>query len=48
VIDAVNTLVIKAQVVFKNVVRLDAFVNKEQWSMIQMKEEYHTRFIAIL
>ncbi len=33
-IDATNVLVKDAQVIFKNIVRLDAFVNKEQWSVI--------------
>ncbi len=47
-IDATNTLIIEAQVVLKNIVGLDVFVNKEQWNTIRMKEEYHTKFVAIL
>ncbi len=38
VVDARNALVKEAHVAFKNIARLDAFVNKEQWSVIQMKE----------
>jgi hypothetical protein len=41
-LDVANALVKEAQFVFKNIVRLDAFVNKKQWSVIQMKEEYQT------
>jgi len=48
VVDATNMLVKKAQVAFKNIARVDAFVNKEQWNVIRMKEEYHARFAAIL
>jgi hypothetical protein len=44
----VNTLVKKAQIVFKNIVGLDAFINKEQWNIIWMKEEYHTKTTTIL
>jgi hypothetical protein len=47
-IDVTNALVKKAQVYLKNIVGLDAFINKEQWSIIRMKEEYHTRFVTIL
>jgi hypothetical protein len=47
-VDATNTLITEAQVDFKNISGLDAFVNKEQWSVIQMKEEYHARFVAIM
>jgi hypothetical protein len=35
-------------VALKNIAKLDAFVNKEQQSVIQMKEEYHVRFTTIL
>ncbi len=35
--DATNALVEEAQVALKNIVGLDAFVNKEQWSVIQIK-----------
>jgi hypothetical protein len=48
VVDAMNTLVKKAQVTSKNIARPDAFINKEQWNVIQMKEEYHAKFVAIL
>jgi hypothetical protein len=48
VIDVANTLVKEAQVALKNIIKLDAFVNKKQWNVIQMKEEYHTKFVAIL
>jgi len=47
-IDVTNALVKKAQVSFKNIVGQDAFINKEQWSIIRMKEEYHTKFVTIL
>jgi hypothetical protein len=47
-VDATNTLIKEIQVAFKNITRLDAFINKEQWSIIQMKEEYHARFAIIL
>lgn len=46
--DALNALVKEAHVVFKNTTRPNAFVNKKQWSMIWMKEEYHARFMTIL
>jgi len=36
------------QVAFKNKVEPNAFVNKEQWNVIQTKEEYHAKFITIL
>jgi hypothetical protein len=35
-------------VALKNIAGLDAFINKEQWSVIWMKEEYHAKFVAIL
>jgi ABC-type dipeptide/oligopeptide/nickel transport system ATPase subunit len=38
----------KAEVALKNIVGLDAFVNKEQWNVIWMKEEYHAKFATIL
>ncbi len=47
-VDATSTLVTEAQVAFNNIAGPDAFVNKEQWNVIRMKEEYHTRFVAIL
>jgi len=47
-VDVTNTSIKEAQVALKNIVKLDAFVNKEQWNVIQMKEEYHTKFVAIL
>ncbi len=31
----------------KNVARPDAFVNKEQWNVIQMKENYHAKVARI-
>jgi hypothetical protein len=33
-VNVANTLVKEAQIAFKNIVRSDAFVNKEQWSVI--------------
>jgi hypothetical protein len=45
-VNALNTLFKEAHV-FKNIVGLDAFVNKELWNMIWMKE-YHGKFITIL
>jgi hypothetical protein len=35
-------------VALKNIIGLDAFVNNEQWSIIEMKEKYHARFATIL
>jgi hypothetical protein len=35
-------------VALKNIVGPNAFVNKEQWNVIRMKEKYHARFITIL
>jgi hypothetical protein len=32
--DATNTLVKETQVALKNIAGLDAFINKEQWSVI--------------
>jgi hypothetical protein len=34
VVDAAHALVKEAQVAFKNIAGLNAFVNKEQWSII--------------
>jgi len=45
---AMNTLVKDAQVVLINIVGLDAIVKKKQWNIIQMKEEYHAKFVTIL
>jgi len=42
-VDVANALV-KEAYFLKNIVKLDAFVNKEQWSMIWMKEDYHAKF----
>jgi len=42
-VDVANALV-KEAYALKNIVRPDAFVNKEQWSMIWMKENYHAKF----
>lgn len=47
-VDATNALVKEAQVALKNVVGSNAFVNKEQWSVIWMKEEYHAKFAVIM
>jgi hypothetical protein len=47
-VDATNALVKEAQVVLKNIVGLNVFINKEQWSVIQMKEAYHNMFVGIL
>jgi hypothetical protein len=33
-VDATNALVKKAQFALKNIVGLDAFINKEQWNVI--------------
>jgi hypothetical protein len=42
-IDVANALVKKAHA-FKNIIGPNAFINKEQWSMIWMKEDYHAKF----
>jgi hypothetical protein len=42
-VDVANALVKEAHI-FKNIAGPDALVNKEQWSMIQMKEDYHAKF----
>jgi len=47
VVNATKTLVKEVQSFFKNIGKLDAFVNKKHWSVIQM-EEYHIKFAAIL
>jgi hypothetical protein len=47
-IDATNALVKDTQVAFKKIAGSNAFVNKEQWNVIWMKEEYHAMFVAIL
>jgi predicted transposase YbfD/YdcC len=46
-VDATNVLVKEVQVAFKNIAGLDAFVNKEHWNIIRMKEEYHDMFTTI-
>jgi len=48
VVDAENALVKETHVAFKNIVGLDAFVNKEQLSAIWMKEDYHAKFAMIM
>jgi hypothetical protein len=47
-VDATNVLVKETQVALKNIDGLNVFVNKEQWSVIKMKVEYHTKFATIL
>lgn len=42
-VDVANAFV-KETHALKNITRLDAFVNKEQWSMIWMKEYYLAKF----
>lgn len=34
IVDVVNTLVKEVQIAFKNIVGLDAFINKKQWSIL--------------
>jgi hypothetical protein len=46
VVNAANMLVKEAQTALKNIARMDAFVNKEQWSVIRMKEEFHVKFVT--
>ncbi len=46
VVDATNALVKEVQVTLKNIVGLD--VNKEQWGVIRMKEQYHAKFVKII
>jgi hypothetical protein len=41
-------LVMEAQVALKIIMRPYAFINKEQWNVIWMKEEYHAKFVTIL
>jgi hypothetical protein len=43
-----NALVKEAHVALKNIAKLDAFINKEQWNVIWMKEEYHAKFATLL
>jgi len=45
-VDGTNALVKEAQIALKNIVGLDAFINKEQWNVIQMKEGYHAKFVV--
>ncbi len=47
-VNITNALVKEAHVGFKPIIGPDAFVNKEQWSVIWMEEEYHAKFVAIL
>jgi hypothetical protein len=47
-VNAMNALVKDAHVAFKNIARPDAFINKEQWNVILMKEDYHAKFVVIL
>jgi hypothetical protein len=47
-VDATNALLKEAQVALKNIVGSNAFVNKEQWSVIWLKEEYHAKFVIIM
>jgi hypothetical protein len=47
-IDAPNTLVKKMWTTFKNITKPNAFVEKEQWSIVRMKEEFHAKFVTIL
>ncbi len=42
-VDVANALVKEAHA-FKNIVGPHAFVNKEQWYMTWMKEDYHAKF----
>jgi len=46
VVNAANMLVKEAQTALKNIAGMDAFVNKEQWSVICMKEEFHVKFVT--
>jgi hypothetical protein len=48
VVDVMNTLVKEAQVALNNIVGLDAFINKKNWNIIQMKKEYHTILVTIM
>jgi hypothetical protein len=47
-VNVVNTLGKEVQIAFKNIVGPDAFVNKEQWNIIRMKEEYHAKFTTVI
>jgi len=47
-VDATNALVKEVQVALKNIAGSNAFVNKKQWSVIWMKEEYHVKFVIIM
>jgi hypothetical protein len=46
--DATKVLVKEVQVAFKNIAGPDAYVNKEHWNIIRMKEKYHDMFTTIL
>ncbi len=46
--DAANALIKETQVALKNIAGLNALVNKQQQSVIQIKEEYHAKFATIL
>jgi hypothetical protein len=48
VVDVMNALVKEAQVALNNIVGLDAFINKKNWNIIQMKKEYHTILVTIM
>jgi hypothetical protein len=47
-VDATNVVIKEAQLAQKNIARSNAFVNKEQWSVIWMKEESHAKFVMIM
>jgi hypothetical protein len=46
-LNAANMLVKEAQTALKNIVGMDAFVNKEQWSTICMTKDFHVKFVAM-
>jgi hypothetical protein len=48
VVDVMNALVKEVQVALNNIVGLDAFINKKNWNIIQMKKEYHTILVTIM
>jgi hypothetical protein len=48
VVNVVNALIKKVEVILKRLVGSNVFVENEQWNIIHMKQEFHPRFVNIL
>jgi hypothetical protein len=47
-VDDVNATFEKAKTISKRITRPLAFVENEQWSVVDMKKEFHARFATII